>query len=120
MIDPAELAEMQKLVDEMVQSCAEDPDALSCAIETLEGIPDSLCKPTLYLFTQEDCGVCEEDREKYGELLQQGTVKELDAGSPEGSKIMNDNNLALIPTLALIDCEGKVIFEIYDSNIDER
>lgn len=114
-------AEVQEYVDHLLAECMEDPDALSCAIEMLEAIPKELevCKPELLFLTRPDCPVCEEDREKYGDLIKQGIVREVQSESEEGQRVMDLNNLEFTPTLALVTCEGKLIGEFHDSNVVE-
>ena len=107
---------MQGIIDELLQECMASDDALSCAIETIDMIPADLeaCKPRLVLFTQDDCIPCEVDREKYAVLLSNGQVTEIDANSPEGKAIMDQNNLEQLPSLVLLDCENKLIGELFD------
>ena len=117
MIDQGEQQEMQRIIDDLLQECMASDDALSCAIETIEMIPADLeaCKPRLVLFTQDDCVSCEEDRQKYAALLTAGQVIEIDANTPEGKAIMDHNNLEATPSLVLLDCENKLIGELFDS-----
>jgi hypothetical protein len=116
MIDQGEQQGMQHIIDELLQECMASDDALSCAIETIDMIPAGLqaCKPRLVLFTQDDCVPCAEDREKYAVLLANGQVTEIDANSPEGKAIMDQNNLEQLPSLVLLDCENKLIGELFD------
>ena len=92
-------------------------DALSCAIETIEMIPAELeaCKPRLVLFTRDNCSPCQEDREKYAILLANGQITEMNSNSPEAKAIMDQNNLEATPSLVLLDCENKLIGELFDS-----
>lgn len=117
MIDQDEQKEMQRIIDELLQECMASDDALSCAIETIDMIPEDLqaCKPRLVLFIQDDCVPCAEDRAKYAVLLANGQVTEIDANSPEGKAIMDQNNLEATPSLVLLDCENKLIGELFDS-----
>ncbi|MDZ4263826.1 MAG: hypothetical protein U1B30_16030 [Pseudomonadota bacterium] len=107
-----------EIIAQMLQDCMDDPDALSCALETIESIPDEMkdLRPRLVLFTQDGCGPCQEGREKYQGLIQQGKVTELDANTPEGIAIMSRNNLDATPSLVLLDCHDNLIGELFDSN----
>ena len=117
MTNQTEQNEMQRIIDNLLQECVAGDDALNCAIETIEMIPADLeaCKPRLVLFTQDDCVSCEEDRQKYAALLKTGQVIEIDANTPEGKAIMDHNNLDATPSLVLLDCENKLIGELFDS-----
>jgi hypothetical protein len=117
MIDQDEDREMRRIINTLLEECMASDDALSCAIETIEMIPPGLkdSKPRLVLFTQDDCIPCAEDREKYAVLLANGQITEVDANSPEGKAIMDQNNLEATPSLVLLDCENKLIGELFDS-----
>ncbi len=117
MINQDEDREMRRIIDTLLEECMASDDALSCAIETIEMIPPELqdSKPRLVLFTQDDCIPCAEDREKYAVLLANGQIVEMDSNSPEGKMIMDQNKLEAIPSLVLLDCENKLIGELFDS-----
>lgn len=106
------------MIAQMVQDCMDDPDALSCALETIESIPDDLAalRPRLVLLTQDGCEPCQAGRTKYEELIAQGKVKEMDANTPEAQAIMAKNNLEGTPSLVLLDCHDNLIGEFFDSN----
>lgn len=113
--------EMAELLDNMVRNCMEEDDALTCAIDVIEAIPESLlqCRPQLLFFTKGNCKPCDIEREKYETLLAAGTVREVDSASAEGKRIMDRNNLQFTPVLAIIDCKGKLVGEFVDSNVVE-
>lgn len=120
-IDAAQLVEAQKIIDQMVRECMEDPDAISCALENIEAIPDELelCKPRIVLFTAQDCEHCSPEREKFQPLLEQGKITEIDADTPAGQAIMDRNNLEFVPSLVLLDCNDNLIAEFFDSREQE-
>lgn len=110
--------EMGAVIAQMLQDCMEDPDALSCALDTIESLPPELAefKPRLVLLTQEGCEPCQASQDKYQGLIQQGKVTEMDANTPEALAIMAKNNLDGTPSLVLLDCYDNLVGEFFDSN----
>ncbi len=107
--------EARLVLNTMLQACrGQDGDTLSCVLETIEAVPAEIAelRPRLVLFTQGGCPVCEEDKERYADMLAAGRIKEISADTPEGAAIMDANNLPLIPVLAVLDTQNKVLMEI--------
>lgn len=111
----------QAIAKEMIQLCFDDPDpdALTCLVETIGMLtPERIgCIPRVVLFTEDGCSVCPEDEDKYKKLIEDGSIVQIDANSDEGSAIMDKNGLEEIPSLVLLDCNDKLLGEIFDSTL---
>ncbi len=120
---PGTIAETQKIVDEMMQACGSDEDTLSCAIETIAAFPEELeiCKPEILLITQDGCDHCEGHRDMLKTQIESGQIRELNIDhSNEAVNIMVRNGLMMTPSLLIVNCEGKLIHEIFSDAGDEK
>ena len=90
--------------------CRAAADALACSIGTISAWPASTCKPRIVLLTDPACRYCGDAKQKYSADLAKGTVTEV-AGADAGA-IMDKNNLEYFPTLAVLDCNDRLLTEL--------
>ncbi len=111
-------AEVAQAIKTMITDCAKDEKGqiLSCVLETIEAIPSELgdLRPRLVLFTQEGCPVCDEDKERYADMLASKRIVEIRADTPEGAGIMDKLQLPEVPTLAVLDPANNLLLEILE------
>ena len=110
---------VEDLMDQAIEECQEsDPEgenALGCVLDAIEELPEDLghCLPRLTLLTQEDCVPCDDTRLSLRPLIDAGKIDEVDIATNEGLKLMADNDLLYTPTLALLDCNGNLMRELF-------
>jgi len=99
----------------LMANCIEADNALECLVNDLNAIPDitGLCKPRLVLLTSPDCQPCDNARNEYFAELGAGEIKEIDITSTEGQLIASNNSLRATPSLLLLDCENKLLGELF-------
>lgn len=84
--------------------------ALACLKKVVAQYSGSnICRPKLVLLVQEGCVPCKEETALHASDIAAGIVKKISVNSPEGLAIARKNNISLIPSLILLDCQDNII-----------
>lgn len=87
--------------------------ALNCLKRVVDEYKGSNeCAPRLVLLVQDGCVPCKEETALHQESIDQGTVEKIKIDSPRGIAIAQRNDISLIPSLVLLDCNDNLIFPV--------
>ena len=102
---------MQGMID---QARAKDADPMQTLLDVNKSKSLKACPPRIILLTSEGCAPCEPLKADLKTHLDRGLIDEVPMESEEGRRIMSKNEgLVFTPTLALLDCDEKVVTEIF-------
>jgi len=88
----------------------DNTSALACLKRIVAQYSDSdVCRPKLVLLVSERCIPCKEETALHAEDIAKGIVQKILISSPEGLVIAKENDIALTPSLILLDCHNKLI-----------
>lgn len=88
----------------------ENKSALDCLKRVVAQYSGSdVCRPKLVLLVQENCVPCKEELALHAEDIANGIIQKIQADSPEGLVIAERNDITLIPSLILLDCNNDLI-----------
>ncbi len=88
----------------------EDKAALECLKKVVAQYSGSdICRPKLVLLVQDGCVPCKEETALHADDIARGVVQKISVNSPEGLAIAKKNDIELIPSLILLDCQDNLI-----------
>lgn len=105
----------QSKMHDLLRECGSEDDKLGCVTDLLATIPEevkAICRPQLFLLTQEDCEVCAESKTELKPMLDSGVIKERKIFMGDGKRIAQKNNLTMAPSLVLVDCQDNLLAEL--------
>ena len=115
-MEEQEQAIQQTTQEQDAQKCLakEDQDIVfACLKKVVSHYKDSDgCNPRLVLLTQDGCVPCEEATSEYAADIEAGVIEEINYSSPEGTEIVEKNEIEAAPVLILLDCNGKIIMPV--------
>ncbi len=88
----------------------EDKTALECLKKVVAEYKGSdVCRPKLVLLVQDGCVPCKEEAALHANDIARGIVQKINISSLEGLAIAKRNDISLIPSLVLLDCNDNLI-----------
>ena len=87
-----------------------DNSALACLKRVVAQYSGSdVCRPKLVLLVKDGCIPCKEEAALHADDIANGIVQKINVNSPEGLAIARKNDISLIPSLILLDCQDNLI-----------
>lgn len=99
--------------EEDTQNCLaieDNREALDCLKRVVTEYSGSdVCRPKLVLLVKKGCVPCAEETALRQADIDKGIVQKISIDTPEGLAIAAKNDITLIPSLVLLDCNDNII-----------